>query len=71
MLRYHGNEIDDGTVATGPPYEANIDAWVNGESVRDQDVVLWYGAHFTHDVAHEPPGTFGDIVGPDVKRVRW
>jgi hypothetical protein len=71
VLRYHGNEIDDGTVATGPPYEANIDAWVNGESVRDQDVVLWYGAHFTHDVAHEPPGTFGDIVGPDIKRVRW
>jgi hypothetical protein len=71
VLRYHGNEIDDGTVATGPPYEANISAWVNGESVRDQDVVLWYGAHFKHDVAHEPPGTFGDIVGPDIKRVRW
>jgi hypothetical protein len=71
VLRYHGNEIDDGTVATGPPYEANISAWVNGESVRDQDVVLWYGAHFTHDVAHEPPGTFGDIMGPEIKLVRW
>jgi hypothetical protein len=71
VLRYHGNEIDDGTVAIGPPYEANIDAWVNGEGVRDQDIVLWYGAHFAHDVAHEPPGTFGDIMGPDLKLVRW
>jgi hypothetical protein len=71
VLRYHGNEIDDGVVATGPPYEANIGGWVNGESVRDQDVVVWYGAHFTHDVANEPPGTFGDILGPDLKLVRW
>jgi hypothetical protein len=71
ILRYHGGEIDDGSVATGPPYEAGLDAWVNGESVNGADVVVWYGAHFTHDVNHDHPGEFGHLVGPDLKRVRW
>jgi Copper amine oxidase, enzyme domain len=44
ILRYRGSEIDDGVVAIGPPYEAGIDSWVNGEAVYDHDVVVWYGA---------------------------
>jgi len=71
ILRYRGSEIDDGSVATGPPYEAGIDSWVNGESINGADVVVWYAAHFTHDVGHDEPGEFGHIVGPDLKRVRW
>jgi hypothetical protein len=71
VLRYHGNEIDDGVHAIGPPYEAGIDAWVNGEAVNGQDVVIWYGAHFTHDVQGDPPGQHGHIVGPDLKLVKW
>jgi hypothetical protein len=71
VLRYHGSEIDDGVVAVGPPYEAGIDAWVNGESVNGADVVVWYGAHFTHDIAHEQPGHFGHVVGPELQRVKW
>jgi hypothetical protein len=71
ILRYRGTEIDDGVVATGPPYEAGLDPWINGELINGADVVVWYGAHFTHDVAHDPPGTFGHIVGPDLKLVRW
>lgn len=71
ILRYRGSEIDDGTVAVGPPYEADIDRWVNGESVADTDVVIWYGAHFTHDLAHEDPATHGHIVGPDLRPDRW
>jgi hypothetical protein len=71
ILRYHGSEIDDGVVAVGPLYEAGIDAWVNGEPINGADVVVWYGAHFTHNIAGEPPGHFGHIVGPDLKRVRW
>ena len=71
ILRYHGSEIDDGSVAIGPPYEAGLDAWVNGEAINGTDVVLWYGAHFTHDVAHDHPGEFGHTVGPDLRRVRW
>jgi len=71
FLRYRSTEIDDGVVAVGPPYEAGIGGFINGESIANQDVVVWYGAHFTHDVTHEPPGTFGHIVGPDLVLVKW
>jgi len=71
ILRYRGSEIDDGVTATGPPYEAGLDAWLNGESIQNEDVVIWYGAHFTHDVTHEPPGSYGDIVGPVLQPVNW
>ncbi|MEP7057166.1 MAG: hypothetical protein ABI809_05280 [Caldimonas sp.] len=71
ILRYRGSEIDDGVVAVGPPYEAGIDRWVNGEAISDHDVVIWYGAHFTHDVSHTDSAQHGHIVGPDLKPVRW
>jgi len=71
ILRYRDSEIDDGVIATGPPYEAALDAWVNGEPINGADVVVWYGAHFTHDVEHEEPGEFGHLVGPDLKPVKW
>jgi hypothetical protein len=71
IVRYHGTEIDDGVIATGPPYEANIAQWVNGEPINGQDVVIWYAAHFTHDVNAQEPGEFGHIVGPDLKQAEW
>ncbi len=55
ILRYHGTEIDDGVVAVGPPYEAGLDAWLTGEPINGADVVVWYGAHFTHDAAMGRP----------------
>src|SRR5262249_32381665 len=47
VLRYHGNEIDDGQGFTTNPAlsRAGIDKFVNGESVDGQDVVLWYAGH--------------------------
>jgi hypothetical protein len=67
IVRYKPNaEIDHGVIATGPPYEANIGTFVNGELIRDQDVVVWYGAHFTHDVSQGA----GHIVGPDLVPAR-
>jgi hypothetical protein len=72
ILRYHGNEIDDGfDTTTSPDSDAKIGQWVNGESVLGQDVVLWYGAHFTHDVAHDHPAEHGHVVGPDLVPVSW
>lgn len=71
ILRYHGSEIDDGVAATGPPYEAGLDAWVNGELIQNTDIVIWYGAHFTHDVQHEQPGSHGHVVGPLLRPVNW
>jgi hypothetical protein len=70
ILLYRGSEIDDGVAAIGPPYEAGLDAWLNGEPINGADVVIWYGAHFTHDIGHEEPGEFGHLVGPDLKPVR-
>jgi hypothetical protein len=72
VLRYHGTEIDDGfNQTTSPDADAKIDQWVNGESVFDQDVVVWYGAHFTHDVSHERAAVHGHLVGPDLVPVKW
>jgi hypothetical protein len=72
ILRYHGAvEIDDGSIAIGPPYEAELDRFLNGESINGSDVVIWYGAHFTHDISGEPPGTNGHEVGPNLKPINW
>jgi hypothetical protein len=71
FLRYHANEIDDGVPATGPPYAANLAAFLNGEPIRSQDVVVWYGAHFTHDVGHEGSEHVPHIVGPTLEPASW
>jgi hypothetical protein len=71
ILRYRGSEIDDGVAAIGPPYEAGLNAWVNGEPVSDHDIVVWYGAHFSHDVDAMGPAQHGHVLGPDLRPVRW
>jgi hypothetical protein len=71
LMRYRSSEIENGVVATGPPYEANIGNFVNGEVIENEDVVVWYGAHSTHDVATDHPGEFGHKVGPDLRLVKW
>ena len=71
VLRYHGNETDDGQGFTTNPAlsRANIDKFVNGESVEGQDVVLWYVGHFMHDETHPDPA--GHVVGPDLRPFNW
>jgi Copper amine oxidase, enzyme domain len=71
VLRYHPDEIDDAPV---PLYETvpsqsmeHIDNHLNGEAVDQQDVVIWYAAHFRHDVAHEA----SEVVGPDLLPFNW
>jgi hypothetical protein len=72
IMRYRGSEIDDGVIAIGPPYEAGVlNTWVNGAVINNRDVVIWYAGHATHDFPNEPPGTFGHIVGPELKPVNW
>ena len=41
-------EIDDGYNAVGGNPEANLDQFLNGESLDNQDVVAWYHATVTH-----------------------
>lgn len=72
ILRYHGNELDDGVAITSGPTAnlvAHLDTWVNGESIHNHDVVIWYAGHAIHDAVHEEPGHFGHIVGPDLRPV--
>jgi Cu2+-containing amine oxidase len=67
VLRYHPTEIDDGGSGIGTA--ADIDKFVNGELVENQDVVVWYGAHFRHDV-HEQGIAECHEVGPTLVPVR-
>jgi len=68
-LKHRSGQIDDGAVAVDD--RAALDAFVNGESIVGTNVVVWYAAHFTHDVVHEEPGEHGHVVGPDLVPDRW
>jgi hypothetical protein len=79
------NEIDDGWSSIGGNCTTtggsciNITPFINNESVANQDVVVWYGAHFVHaDGANlmnpdrSPSILSGThVVGPDIRPVRW
>jgi Cu2+-containing amine oxidase len=74
ILRHHDWEIDDGisaapSQANQPQWNApaNIGSFINGESTYNQDIVIWYAAHFTHDVHEES----GHIVGPTLQPDQW
>ena len=70
VLRYHGNELDDGQGFTTDAAQsiAKLDKFKSpAESVANSDVVLWYAAHFRHDLAHES----GDWRGPLLRPVNW
>ncbi len=79
------NEIDDGFNSVGGDCTEtggsciNIAPFANGESVFDKDVVVWYGAHFSHTETGAPISANRDglvisgehVVGPDLRPVRW
>lgn len=79
VMRFKGtsgspDELDDGD---GPEYPgAYISPWVNGESLVDQDVVIWYAGHQVRvDDASRPSSpnviTGAHIMGPILRPVRW
>jgi hypothetical protein len=74
-LRYRPGEVDDGQPFTTDLAlaRANVDKFVQRESIVNTDVVVWYAAHFTHDVAGEEGGVghVDHIVGPDLVPVGW
>ena len=76
ILRFRETEIDDGISAapsqageSQPNAPARIGRFVNGEDVSNQDVVVWYAAHFTHDVGEEEE--HGHYVGPTLRPINW
>jgi len=68
LLRNHyPAEQDDAGLGSGS--DAHIDAMVTAspESINNQDIVIWYGAHWTHDHFDLPPEALGQrLVGPDL-----
>ena len=75
ILRFNEGQVDDGISAApsqaGDPQAnapARINRFVDGEGVADADIVLWYAAHFTHDLHEED---VGHIVGPTLRPARW
>jgi hypothetical protein len=74
------NEIDDGfNQTTSSNAFIQIDSFLTNESVADQDLVVWYGAHFAHtdganrlDSSRNGLVISGEhVVGPDLRPVRW
>jgi Copper amine oxidase, enzyme domain len=77
ILRFNDGEIDDGISAAlsqaglpQPNAPADISRFNNREGIRNQDVVVWYAAHFTHDL-HEEEDGHGHIVGPVLRPAQW
>jgi len=77
VLRYHGDELDDSVhyLKTGNT-KAQLDEFVNDETVNNDDVVIWYGAHFKHDESGDDDDDDDDdnmrhIVGPVLRPVNW
>jgi hypothetical protein len=66
ILRYRPGQIDDYPITAT---EAELDKLVNHESVVDQDVVVWYAAHFTHDV--QSHSGVGHVIGPELVPINW
>jgi hypothetical protein len=66
-----GTEIDDGVNCTqGCNTQIQIEPFVNGESILNADIVVWYAGHFSHDDQNNSPNNptlFGEhVVGPDI-----
>ncbi len=61
ILHYKNNEVDDHVKQYMRKKAANIDQFVTGESTANTDIVVWYAAHFTHDIHNE---SIDHEVGP-------
>ena len=81
FMRFKGTgqnaeEIDDPNVY--PDVSANLSQWINGESLVNEDVVVWYAAHqYRVDQSSRPGPEKPEvlqgkhIVGPDLRPVLW
>jgi Cu2+-containing amine oxidase len=70
-VRYRPRQDRDAKPDSGED-KAHIDPYVNRDSIKDTDVVLWYAAHARHD-QHEDDihDVHGHIVGPRLAPWKW
>ncbi len=59
------SELDDSTVTSGAA--ANLDPFINGESLVNQDLVVWYAGHWVHDSFDAG----GIVHGPAIRLLKW
>jgi hypothetical protein len=77
MLQYHASEIDDSNApCSGQPWCVDgtmprLNYFVNGESIANQNDVVWYGVHFMHDINDENSQYGHSLIGPDLVPVQW
>jgi hypothetical protein len=64
-LRWRPGQIDD---EPAPDTSIHLHPFNNHEPIDGQDVVLWYGAHFTHDVRGPE---VSHVVGPTLVPHAW
>lgn len=71
ILRSKGtSEIDDGVSCVScSSAPVQITSFVNGESVQNTKVVLYYGGHFLHNI--NDGDSSSEIIGPDITPVSW
>jgi len=65
VLRWHPGELDDEPATST---RIQIGKFNNGEPIDKEDVVVWYGAHFTHDVTGPH---VSHVVGPTLVPHNW
>jgi hypothetical protein len=66
-LRYQASEDRSGRQGTA--YDDGLAAYINGENINGQDLVVWYCGHLFHDASHG--GDDWHSVGPDLVPFRW
>ncbi|CAA9466023.1 MAG: hypothetical protein AVDCRST_MAG65-292, partial [uncultured Solirubrobacteraceae bacterium] len=69
-LRHRSSQIDD-TAAGEFDTRAHLDSFVNGDAIVGTNVVVWYAAHFRHEVGHQHADDASHIVGPTLRPDRW
>jgi hypothetical protein len=68
-LRNRASEIDDhrGTNVSPDLMRAGLNDFLDGESIWDQDVAVWYGIH----VGHVDGDNVAHVGGPDLVPINW
>lgn len=69
-LKFNDNEFDDH--GTDQNSQTLIDSFLNGETITQSDVVLWYGGHRIHSHDGFKANDLNNpLIGPVLKPIHW
>jgi hypothetical protein len=69
-LRWHRKELDDQKQGVVFNAQSSLQKFVRQESIKKQDLVIWYLAHFRH-VVDDQGETHEDDLGPTLQPINW